>query len=351
MAIDPNDLIIFKVREQQKKKVEAKPIKKPEVKVEKRPEPKAIPAPAPIVQQKPKAERKPLFFNKPRERVEAPERQPIAPIQFTKPRQAEQPKRAERQPEYQPQTSPESIADMQVYKSEDDMAEALINKNATQTREEYMSREAVQNLHCTWHPWRKAYSRCNYCHRPFCFEDIAEYNGNYYCLEDVDKAPSYSGAKERYSTYNNLSVAAGAMMLAMFAVFIVFANGQLGYIIGYANAVGIFQFLGNINYSYITALAEGLFAALGVIAAMLLFIQSVRGYSVALLCVFANVALASYQYLNSGTVYLAAVAGMGFVAIILLAYSRNNYESAPTTQYYPAEGQEYDLSMPNVGQF
>ncbi|MDE1810420.1 MAG: hypothetical protein KGH66_00025 [Candidatus Micrarchaeota archaeon] len=345
MAIDPNDLIIFKVREQQKKRpvekpAETKPEKKPEVKAVKKPEPKAVAEPV----QKP--ERKPLFFNKQKEAPQ--EREPATPMQFAKPKQVEE-RPVERKQAYESYAPAEKTGE--VYESDDQMQEALINKSAAQTRAEYMSREAVQNLHCTWHPWRKAYSRCNYCHRPFCFEDIAEYNGNYYCLEDVDKAPTYSEEKERYSTYNNLSTVAATLLLVMFAVFVIFANGQLAYIIGYANAVGIFAFLSNINYSYMAAIAQGVLAVFAVVAAMLLFLQSLRGYSVAIVTVFANVALASYQYLNSGTLYLALLAAIGFVAIVVLAYSRNNYESAPSAQLYPMEGQEFDINMPNVGQF
>ncbi|MDE1832946.1 MAG: hypothetical protein KGH58_00835 [Candidatus Micrarchaeota archaeon] len=343
MAVDPNDLIIFKVREQQKKrpveqKVEAKPVKRPEARpVEK---PKVVEAP------QPKAERKPLFFKQPKPEQAPEERQPVTPVEFARPKREER-----EQPAYEPKPI-QTMAKPEAYTSEEEMQEALINKTAAQTRAEYMSREAAQNLHCTWHPWRKAYARCNYCHRPFCFEDIADYNGNYYCLEDVDKAPAYTGEeKEVYSTYNGLSIVAGMMMLAMFVIFIVFANGQLAYIIGYANAVGIFDFLASINYNYIAALAQGVISVFAIVAAMLLFVQSLRGYAIALLTVFADVAMASYQYLNSGTAYLAVIAGIGFVTVIVLAYSRNNFESAPSSQYMPAEGQEYDLSMPNVGQF
>ncbi|MEM0154774.1 MAG: hypothetical protein QW814_02990, partial [Methanothrix sp.] len=56
-------------------------------------------------------------------------------------------------------------------------------KKKGKSRSEEESEEAAEGLSCVWHPWRPAYAICNYCHRPFCFEDIVEQNGHYYCLE------------------------------------------------------------------------------------------------------------------------------------------------------------------------
>ncbi|EQD58270.1 hypothetical protein B2A_04436, partial [mine drainage metagenome] len=67
------------------------------------------------------------------------------------------------------------------------------------TKGEREEREAAEGMYCVWHPWRSAYAICHYCHRPFCFEDLVESNGNYYCLEDIDKAggehASFEGGK------------------------------------------------------------------------------------------------------------------------------------------------------------
>lgn len=185
--------------------------------------------------------------------------------------------------------------------------------------------EGAKGKYCEWHPWRSAYAVCDYCHRPFCYEDTVEYGRRYYCLEDIDKV-SETYNEEMYAEYNSISfVAAGLFMLA-FVVFVYFASGQIAYIISYGRMIGLPAFLANINYSYGSALLGLALMLLGLMTSVLIFTQSAKGFVVGLLAGLADTVLFSYQFLNSGTLYMALLSAMALSALLLLAYSKISYQ-------------------------
>ena len=185
-------------------------------------------------------------------------------------------------------------------------------------------RESAKGKFCEWHPWRPAYAVCDYCHRPFCYEDTVESGKGYYCLGDIDKV-SKGYAQELYASYSSMSfISAGLFMLA-FVAFVYFASGQLVYILKTVISSGLPVFLANLNYSYGSALLGLVVTAAGIISAMLIVIQSNKGFAVGLGAGLAETALFSYQFLSSGLLYMAMISAIGLAALVLLAYSKISY--------------------------
>lgn len=387
MAVNPDDLLIFKVRGQQKrpaiedkKKQEAKPEPKPKVLEVQRP----VEAPKPVIerivpQQRPKAakqEKKPFSLfakrpNIPEEPKMAAQPKKIAKIPVPQPERVEipayRPKPAytapaavqqERAPpetqtmrdiyaSVQREAQEQLVAAMKTSTGEFAAKELLATKGQAQTRTEADSIAAAKNMFCTWHPWRPAYAVCNWCHRAFCFEDTTEYNGALYCLEDIDKVSAGMVAKTG-SEYNNISILASTLMFVTFLAFLYFDNAQLGYIVGFANSVGFLNFVSAITESYGFALIEAVTTFFALVAAILILAQSRKGYFIGLGSGLVNVALFSYQYLSTSTLYLLVISILAFASLITLAYSRSIFEEKEIPYL---ETKQYGVEWPNAGRF
>lgn len=214
------------------------------------------------------------------------------------------------------------------------------------------SMEEAKGKACAWHPWRPAYAMCSYCKRPFCFQDTAEFNGEYYCLEDIDKVSSTRSEITDKASSSALNIVAGILLMAAFLVFIYFSNAQLIYITGYIHRIGLPFFLDHINYTYSVALAESALMILGLIIGMLLLVQSDKGFYIGMVVCLGGVALFSYQFLDSGTIYLGAVDAMLFLAFAMLLLSRGRY--VPQKDEYARQLSQLESQMqpwPNTGRF
>ena len=206
--------------------------------------------------------------------------------------------------------------------------------------------DELKSKFCEWHPWRPAYAVCNYCHRPFCYEDIVEVGKNHYCLEDMDRI-SDTYYEELYMKYNSVGFISAGMFMLAFLVFIYFASGQLLYLAGYAGRIGLPAFISDLNYSYATAILGFGLAAFGLFDAVLILMQSKRGYTMGFVIGLSNVALFSYQFLNSGTAYMAFISVIAFSAIVLLAYSKVSYYEVPEQSPYYNAARQMEWSNPS----
>jgi hypothetical protein len=211
------------------------------------------------------------------------------------------------------------------------------------------SREAAKGKTCAWHPWREAYATCGYCNRYFCFQDIVEFNRNYYCLDDIDNVSS-KFAETAASKGNNLGLVSGVFLMISFLVFFFYANAQIIYILQYMHNVGISFFLAHVDYTYVLALLEGAFAALALVSALLLFVRSPKGFYIGVFACLGAVALFSYQYTGTATVYLGIVDILMFGAFAMLLYSRTSYIPEEVKNPISSLGRN-TVNWPNVGQF
>jgi hypothetical protein len=212
------------------------------------------------------------------------------------------------------------------------------------------SRDAAAGKTCVWHPWRQAFAICAYCHRPFCFQDTMESNLEYYCLEDIDRAPKYEPAP--ISSANNIGILSGILLLVSFLTFFYFSHNQILYIFSYINKVGLPLFISHVNYNYTFALVEGFISIISVVVAVSLFVRSKKGFYLGVLVCFFEVAVFSYQYLSTATLYLGIVDFMVFIAFIALLLSRNTYVRNEEKEISPLASLDRELmNFSNTGRF
>jgi hypothetical protein len=184
-----------------------------------------------------------------------------------------------------------------------------------------LSREAARGNRCVWHPWREAYAICAYCHRPFCFEDTIEFSKDYYCLEDIDSISQTYKEKVGASS-NTTGTVSGILLMLAFLAFLYFANGQVFYVWQYVAHEGLPFFVTHINYSYAFALIEMTLMVMAFLTAFMIFLQSTKRFFTGSLICILLVALFSYRYTSTGTLYLGIVDALVFVAFVMLLYSR-----------------------------
>ncbi|MCL5430138.1 MAG: hypothetical protein M1504_01515 [Candidatus Marsarchaeota archaeon] len=395
MPLNPDDLLIFKARQEapaaKKKKKGTETAVSPETVLE-RAAPKAVEQPQqPQPQQKPQ---KPIQVQQPQpvQKTQAQKFQPQPQQPKQKPQQAEQttpspiryaeakpsaveqpkpkpqPKYVEERPRATEQPRPEPKPEIEYRSAEEkhiieelNVTPQIVVGTPVEAMEEGgISEEAepetfqpkklkkmkpkdvrriASHMSCELHPWRKAYAICNYCKRAFCYEDIVEQGGMYYCLDDVDKVPQ-AEKKALVIKYNTLSMVSGVLFLAMALMY-----GYLNYGSSLAFVLAIPSHLSHISaipglvIADWAQIAEMLLAFMALLSAIIIVVKPGRGFllgnvtGVLVLLVFA------YQYMTVKQLQLAIMAGIALAAMILLAYSRSSYETVPEdTESYVNEG-------------
>ncbi len=181
------------------------------------------------------------------------------------------------------------------------------------------SRAMAKEFSCVAHPFRQAYAICAYCHRPFCFEDIIEFQKDYYCIEDIDRVTEHH--QERLtSEYSASSLITSFILTACFVLFLYYSHDQLMYIIGLiaANPVG---FAGTVSLAYAVSLASLVVAVLGLGAAVYILLGSRQSHVMASALSIMAVMLFTYQYVSTGTEYLAIITVLEFGAFLAAVHS------------------------------
>jgi len=316
--LDQDDLLIFKNKAKQAPVVEKK---KPE-----KLQQAATPPKVPFW----RAQKKPAPPKiQPQPEPQAPVRQEPIILTPTPTPQASAPAEQEFYVE-QPQaetiyTEPEPV--QQAPQLEESHTAAPYGSKKSKTKE---MRKAAENLACELHPWRKAYAICDFCKRPFCYEDIAEHNGTFYCIDDIDRVPE-SVKATRVESYNSISLLSVFCYVAMLAVFSYTSYPQVNSFVQQMIAAQTFN-----NPIYIVFL-NNLLLSTGILVSILSFlagamvlIESKRSFIFATAVSVLGGLFFLYTYLATTFLFYAVYAGVEFLAIILLAYSRTYYEAAPT---------------------
>lgn len=198
-------------------------------------------------------------------------------------------------------------------------------ENKKKERNVATARQAVAGLNCVWHPWRQAYAICNYCHRAFCFEDIVEDRGNYYCIEDMDTAIKKKIEAES-SRALNISVIAGGAFLVPMLIFIYAYNSALVDAISYVSAVGFVPFIYDPVYLYSFPLMGIAAVFLGLVIGLRLFMGDRRLFPNAL-AGLTLMALFAFNYFQTYNLYDFAIAATFAAALGMFAYSNSAYIS------------------------
>ena len=228
------------------------------------------------------------------------------------------------------------------------------DKEKRVTKSEREEREAAEGMYCVWHPWRSAYAICHYCHRPFCFEDLVESNGNYYCLEDIDKAgaeqESLSGIRKLPL---NLNIVSGIIFMAPMVIVLLFGGNSLAEAITFAQRVGFFTFISNATFAYAAAILGILLAFFCFIAGVMIFVGSKKSTWLGLSSNVLTSIFFLYVFVDAHEIYALAGAAIMLAGLAILIYSRVIYQ--PSTEELRKELKANDveapIEFPNAGRF
>jgi hypothetical protein len=333
MALNPDDLLIFKVREGDKPQV-SKEKKKPVV-FQPAPAPQPIPQPQPI-QQPQRVEQKAVP-------VQKPQSEPRKPFfQRSEPKPKPQPPPEPVQEYTQDEEADYYIAPPEYTASSADVVGSALEvagvqkpKSNERLKKERDPKKIAQHMSCELHPWRRAYAICNYCKRAFCYEDIVESGGKYYCLDDIENVPE-AQRRSQMVRYNNLALLSSVLFMLIFLVFFYYSYQQMITVFGTLGKLGVNIFIKDITNTELFLIAEVALAIGSFITAMMILVSHPKSFRVSSLVGVATVGLFLYRYIYINKIYFVAIATMSFIALITLAYSRVSYESLADTGDMPS---------------
>ncbi len=198
----------------------------------------------------------------------------------------------------------------------------ISTSNLETVKEDINKTHSVNGLSCINHPWRSAYALCNYCHRPFCYADLAKENNKNYCLEDLDqitKTQTVLVKKDFIYDY-----VASIFLFAVAGIFLFYAYQQIHYTtLNFFNSLfslGLIPFIKTLSLSYIYQLQNPLIVLFSVIAGILLLVKREKAtITSALILVIISMVL-SYTFLISNTYYflysfISCVVCMSIIAL------------------------------------
>ena len=272
-----------------------------------------------------------------------------------KPAQEAQPAAAQEQPEEAPETEeivplPEPVAAEQPVLAKPQKKQ----KQKKQKKEDFRaeSKRAAKGLFCEWHPWRPAYAVCYTCHKPFCYEDVSEYNNKYYCLEDIDAATASERPQLTFG-YNKISMISASAFLLTMLVYVYFVNSFFIYIGANALHTGIQNFLVNnfiksVNITYVTLLVGLVILVFVFMGGLLIFAQSRKGYWLSMFSGSICFIFFSYVYITDFSIYgivISALVLAGLISLRFAVHSKTTEEEVSEMVPHP-ETLAYTLQTP-----
>lgn len=309
MTVDPNNLLIFKMRQKQQEQVVT------------------TGKPLPGTEETPKEPLQNAPAQKPTEQVaKTEEPAPAVPPQFRfKPGTPSAPA-PQQQILQQPQTKQEETDRLyphprNYYDRGTELAEYKeIYGKYMNVKGKAQSRSVAKNLFCAWHPWRHSYAICAFCHRPFCFEDITEYKKEYYCIEDIDRV------EEKYmvkltSEYGTTSLITAGMVILVFVLFLYFTRNELLYLASLAQQQGVQSFIFQLNLGYALPIAGVIIMLASLIVSLYSLLAAKRGHIVSIVMGFVAVSYFSYMYVSTAALYFALITALEFVVFLTIIYT------------------------------
>ena len=192
------------------------------------------------------------------------------------------------------------------------------NKKVSKNEKSEMA--AAKGLSCVNHPWRQAYATCKYCSRPFCYADLMEHDGNFYCIEDLDQATDKKAAKG--SSLGAFAIIAAILFIVNSGVLAYFAPGQI-FFVGDKLLAGQFSiFIATNSQAYYLELANFAVFVLGIVSCFAILSKKNAGFFFGAIVAAVSAVIISYQYLNDSTYYLLGMSVIAFVEIVMLTFSR-----------------------------
>ncbi len=345
MPMDPDDLLIFKVR---RKGPAEQPNAQQEPAEPKPEQPK--PQPAPQKPQQPEIQLPRMEPKSPQVLLKLfPQNKP-KPQSQQKPQPTGQPAAAASQPKASakleapteapkvnvpvPKETPHVVASASYSDVEEAIKAALgtgqkntlLHDSKRESKAGAESKASVYGMFCVWHPWRPAFAACGYCHRPFCLEDTANFDGNYYCLEDIDKVAS-KPIESLSGQYNMLSMISALLLFCSFFLFIYYNGGStaaaLYSITGNASKVGAIGALYSISSQDIYAIVGPALIILGVASGILILMRAQLSFIFSIAVSLIIAFFFSYMYIASSEAYYLIYPAVTLLALALLVVSKN----------------------------
>jgi hypothetical protein len=370
MPVDPDDLLIFKVRRKGPGE-EAGATNKPQEtppQEQKKPVPEPPRTPQPEIQL-PKAEPKPpqvLLKLFPQQKQ--PTQQKVMPQANSKqePKVQQQPSQLQNEEVKQqqaitvPKATPQVVSTASYQQVEEAIRAAtgghgnnpFIGSAKKESKQGADSRSAVSGMFCVWHPWRPAYAACGYCKRPFCFEDITEFTGNYYCLEDIDKVASKPivSISGRYTT---LSFVSSLLLFIAFFVFVYYnAASLLSLYTSVSAQMARSGFNGAIkafSIAYIEDVIGLMLTLLGLLSGFLIIVRSRKSFIVSLSISMMMIIFFGYSYATSNYIVDLIIPGLVTLALIVLILSANFMSGREESDVVQHSAEQ--LNWSNTGRF
>ncbi|MGC8688303.1 MAG: hypothetical protein ACP5RQ_02810 [Candidatus Micrarchaeia archaeon] len=327
MVLNPDDLLIFKTREEKEK--EEKEKKKKEGKtVAAQEEQKSIGIPASAngqgqVAAKPQAERQQIAqpavsFNKPIVQEE----------EKGKPIEAEREIKniAGNELIFYKVAPVEAAEEIETGKAETELAPEEIKKISQKKHLSAKdSRRIGEHMSCTWHPWRQAYAICDYCRRPFCYEDLVEHNGLYYCLEDIDKVTNIRA--EELSNYNSFRVVTAITLFLAFAIFFYYNYNMILSLPLQLQKIGLNNYFENIFNPLTPEIIETALIVFGLLVSFMVSADIKKSFQLTIISTILSMLFFSYEFIKTSKLYLGLIGLLSFIALVAIIYSKTSYSS------------------------
>lgn len=175
---------------------------------------------------------------------------------------------------------------------------------------------------CALHPWRAAHATCSYCNRPFCYQDLIEFDNSYYCMEDADMLhPEHrkrqEASEKRWAIYSGILLLLAALAFYYFSyIGIINTLGPL--------VAGLPKSILRLNMSSLPLILETILAALSIALAFLVLWDVGKAFYIAAMVCMGFVMVLTYSLLISGTVQMqyVAVDVVALVSLLSLLHSR-----------------------------
>ncbi|MDE1865456.1 MAG: hypothetical protein KGH94_02345 [Candidatus Micrarchaeota archaeon] len=228
--------------------------------------------------------------------------------------------------------------------------EAIAQNASSQTaplqeapRSKAESREKAKGMFCSVHQFRHAYAICAYCHRPFCYEDLVDYQKDYYCVQDVDRVTSRY-TERLANEYSISNLMASFILIGGFLLYLYYSNGMLGYVISYV-AQNPLVVIHGVSLGLGLVIGTLMIMLFSLIGALYILVGSTRArIAVAALSAAAvAVMLFTYQYISSGAIYLLIIAAFEFAAFLAIIHSAASGALSEYNQA-PERGTDYKIA-------
>ncbi|MEM0200980.1 MAG: hypothetical protein QXD23_01085 [Candidatus Micrarchaeaceae archaeon] len=191
-------------------------------------------------------------------------------------------------------------------------------------KEDINKTHSVKGLSCINHPWRSAYALCNYCHRPFCYADLSKNEGKNYCLEDIDQISKTQAVLVKKNNIYNY--AASIFLFLIVVIFLYYSYQQLHYttfnLFNKINSLGFINFIKTISFNYIYQLQNLLILLFSIIGGVLLLFKNEKTIIISVLILVILSMVLSYTYLISNTYYFLYSFISCIICMILIAIGK-----------------------------